>query len=203
MVVVDEDTRRTPRSSPARGVGALDRVAQRLADEAGVRLSVAESPAELIGVHRLRYRDAAEQGRATAQDDRDGLERDVYDARALQLCAWDGEALVGTLRVVLPMVDKRLPTEEQFGLTVQPAGEVVDVGRPLVAPALGGERARRAADGLLAQAWFETRARGYTVLAGIASERLVERYRSVGLAVELLARREDGLYAVRLDPTLG
>jgi hypothetical protein len=202
-VVVNEDTGRTPASSPARGVGALDRVAQRLADEAGVRLSVAESPAELIGVHRLRYRDAAQRGRATAQDDRDGLERDVYDVRALQLCAWDGEKLVGTLRVVLPMVGKRLPTEEQFGLTVQPAGEVVDVGRPLIAPELGGERARRAADGLLAQAWFETRARGYTVLAGIASEMLVERYRSVGLAVELLARREDGLYAVRLDPSLG
>ncbi len=201
--MLHDDTRRTLSSRPARGVGALDRVAERLADEAGVQLSVAETPAELIGVHRLRYREAAEQGRTTARDDRDGLERDIFDARALQLCAWDGETLVGTLRLVLPMVGKPLPTEQAFGLTVQPAGEVVDVGRPLIAPELGGESGRRAADGLLAQAWFETRARGYRVMAGIATESLVSRYRSLGLEVELLARREDALYAVRLDPSLG
>ena len=201
--MLHEDTRRTLSSSPARGVGALDRVAERLANEAGVQLSVAEAPAELIGVHRLRYREAAEQGRTTAQDDRDGLERDIFDARALQLCAWDRETLVGTLRLVLPMVGKPLPTEQAFGLTVQPAGEVVDVGRALIAPELGGEAARRAADGLLAQAWFETRARGYRVMAGIATQSHVSRYRSLGLEVELLARREDALYAVRLDPTLG
>ena len=64
-------------------------------------------------MHRLRYREAAEQGRTTAQDDRDGLERDVFDARALQLCAWDGETLVGTLRLVLPMAGKPLPTERR------------------------------------------------------------------------------------------
>ena len=110
---------------------------------------------------------------------------------------------MGTLRLVLPMVGKPLPTEQAFGLTVQPAGEVVDVGRALIAPELGGEAARRAADGLLAQAWFETRARGYRVMAGIATQSLVARYRSLGLEVELLARREDALYAVRLDPSLG
>jgi hypothetical protein len=40
-------------------------------------------------------------------------------------------------------------------------------------------------------------------MAGTATASLVERYRSLGLAVELLARREDELYAVRLDPSLG
>ena len=59
------------------------------------------------------------------------------------------------------------------------------------------------ADGLLAQAWFETRARGYLVMAGIASSRLVERYRALGLGVEVLGRGGDGRPAVRVDPSIG
>ena len=174
--VTGEPTRETTPGGPVRGIGALDRVAEQLAGEAGVELGVADSAAELIAVHRLRYRDAAEHGRATVEDDRDGLERDAFDTRALQIYALDGEALVGTLRLVLPMPGKRLPVEEAFGLDVTPPGEAVDVGPPLLAAELAGERARRVADGMLAQAWFETRARGYLVMAGIASARPAERY---------------------------
>src|SRR4051794_3305971 len=115
------------------GVGALDRLAEELAGAAGLRLGVADSPAELIGAPRLRYRDASEQGTATAVGDADGLERDAFDSRALQICAWDGERLAGTLRLVLPMPGKSLPTEEALSMTVEPAGEVVDVGTPVVA----------------------------------------------------------------------
>ena len=199
--MVGEPIRRTPPSAPARGVGALDRLAERMADTAGVRLSVADSPAELIAVHRLRYRVASVDGRATAADDRDGMERDAFDTRALQMCAWHGAALVGTLRLVLPVVGKPLPLEQAFGLTVEPDGEVVEVGCPLIE--LGGDAAQRAGDGLLAQAWFEARARGYTVMAGLASAELVERYAALGIAVEVLAESADGHQAVRLDPSLG
>ena len=202
--MVTEPTRQVHVSDgPARGIGALDRVAERLSAEAGVRLGVADSPAELITVHRLRYRDAAEHGLASAEDARDGLERDAYDSRALQICAWDGDVLVGTLRVVLPMPGKRLPTEEAFGLDVAPPGEVVDVGRPQVAAELGEAQAKRAAHGMLAQAWFEARARGYVVIAGIASDELIERYRALGVGVEVLKRGDDGRHAVRVDPSLG
>ena len=202
--MLGERTRQNPASDgPARGIGALDRVAERLTAEAGVRLGVADSPAELIAVHRLRYRDAAEHGRATPEDERDGLERDAYDSRALQICAWDGDVLVGTLRAVLPMPGKRLPTEAAFGLDVAPAGEVVDVGRPQMAAELAEVRAKQAAHGLLAQAWFEARARGYLVIAGMASDELIERYRALGVGVEVLQRGDDGRHAVRVDPSLG
>ena len=175
-----------PPVSPIRGIAALDRLAERLADAAGLRLGIADSPAELIAVHRLRFRHASERGRERREDHADGLERDDFDTRALQICAWDGEVLVGTLRLVLPMPGKRLPAEEAFSLTVEPVGEVVDLGPPVIAAELGGERAQAAADGLLAQAWFETRARGYTMIAGTASDRALERYRALGLELEPL-----------------
>ena len=132
-----------------RGIGALDRLAEELAGAAGLRLGVADSPAELIAAHRLRYRHASEHGTATAVDDADGMQNDGYDHRALQICAWDDEVLVGTLRLVLPMPGKLLPAEEAFSVTVEPAGEVVDVGSPVIAAELAGERAQRVADGLI------------------------------------------------------
>jgi Acetyltransferase (GNAT) domain len=195
--------RRTSESGTARGIAALDRLAERLAAEAGVVLDVADSPAELIAAHRLRYRDAQARGRASAEGARDGLERDTFDTRALQICAWEGERLVGTLRLVLPMPGKPLPLEEAFALTVEPADEVVEVGSAVLTPELGGERARRVADGLIAQAWFEARARGYLVMAGIASSRLLGRYRGLGVEVEVLRRGSDDRNAVRLDPSIG
>ena len=72
----------------------------------------------------------------------------------------------------------------------------------VVAPGLGSERARQVADGLVAQAWFETRARGYLVMAAIASSRLTERYRAIGLDVEVIGRLGDR-NALRLDPSIG
>jgi hypothetical protein len=200
--VAAKSTREIALGGPVRGIGALDRVAEQLAASAGVSLGVADSPAELISAHRLRYREASERGRTTAEGDRDGLERDGYDSRALQVCAWDGETLTGSLRLVLPMPGKRLPVEEAFGITVDPVGEVVDLGPPVLAAALGGQRARDVADGLLAQAWFETRARGHVVMAGIASSRQVERYRALRLEIEELGRLGDRA-AVRIDPSIG
>jgi hypothetical protein len=185
-------------TTSVRGIAGLDRLAEELATACALRLGVADSPAELIAAHRLRYRDASEHGTTTEADDRDGLARDAFDARSLQICAWDGDTLVGTLRLALPMPGKRLPVEEEFDLSVAPEGEVVDVGPAVVT----GGRAQLIADGLLAQAWFEARARGYLVMAGVASSRLVGHYRALGLAVEELGRAEADRNAVRLDPSL-
>jgi hypothetical protein len=184
--------------APVRGISGLDRLAEELVASAALQLGVADSPAELIAAHRLRYLDAAQHGRARPEDEADGMQSDAYDSRALQICAWDGEALAGTLRLVLPMPDRPLPTEAAFGLTVEPAGEVVDVGAPLLA----GGPSRPIGDALLAQGWFEARARGYLVMAGTVSSRLVARYRGLGLDVEVLAREGDRT-AVRIDPSIG
>jgi hypothetical protein len=186
-----------------RGIGALDRLAEELAEAAGLRLGVADSPAELIAAHRLRSRHAGEHRTVTAADDADGLQHDVYDTRSLQICAWDGEALVATLRLVLPMPGTLLPAEEAFSVSVEPAGEVVDVGAPVIAPELARERAQRIADGLLAQAWFETRARGYLVMTGLASSRLVGHLRTLGLDLEILGRDGGDRHAIRIDPSVG
>ena len=173
-------------TAPVRGIAGLDRLAEELAAACPPRLGIADSPADLLAAHRLRSRD--------------GL--DVFDARSLEICAWNGDTLVGTLRLALPMPGKRLPVEEEFDLIVAPEGEVVDLGPPVVAAGAGGEGAQRIADGLLAQAWFETRARGYLVMAGVASSRLVGHYRALGLLVEELGRAEADRNAVRLDPSL-
>jgi hypothetical protein len=185
---------------PARGIAALDRLAERLTGATELRLAVADSPAELIAVHRLRYRDVTERGLAQPGEHPDGLERDAYDARALQVCAWDGDVLAGTVRLVLPVPGKRLPTEEAFDLTVESAGEVVDIGRVLVSPRLGADAAQRAWGGLFAQAWFETRARGYTGMTSAASAPRIERYRALGVVFDILgpARPEGDLHPVRL-----
>ena len=190
-------------TTPVRGVAGLDRLAEQLAVAAGLRLGIADSPAELIAAHRLRHREAREQGTTTVAGDRDGLERDRFDSRALQVCAWDGDTLAGTLRLVLPMPGKLLPVEEEFGIGLEPAGEVVDLGPPLVAAGLAAAPGRRVTDGLLAQAWFETRARGYLVMAGIASSQLIGHFRGLGLDVDELARAAGDRTAVRIDPAIG
>ena len=184
---------------PVRGIAALDRLAERLIAATELRLAVADSPAELIAVHRLRYRDVAERG-AQSADHADGLERDAYDARALQICAWDGDVLAGTVRLVLPVPGKRLPTEEAFDLTVEPDGEIVDLGRVLVSPRLGAEAGQRAWGALFAQAWFETRARGYAGMASAESALRIERFRALGIVFDILgpARPEGDLHPVRL-----
>jgi N-acyl-L-homoserine lactone synthetase len=181
------------------GIAALDALAGQLLLRAGVRIGVAHTIVELGSVHRLRHRDVSTMP--------EGLEPDPYDDHALQLAAWRGTALVGTMRLVLPVPGRRLPTEDAFGLEVAPGGEVVDLGRLLVGPASRGDPAHRAWGGLFALAWQEARARSYTVIAGIASAQLVERYRSLGVHVEVLgpSRTDAGaeLHPVRLDPAAG
>ena len=189
------------------GIAALDALAGQLLLRAGVRIGVAHTISELGAVHRLRHRDVSADGWAGAERAPDGLEPDPYDDHALQLAAWRGTALVATMRLVLPVPGRRMPTETAFGLDLEPRGEVVDVGRLLVGPAFRGDPAHRAWGGLFALAWQESRARSYTVMAGIASKQLVERYRSLGITVEILgpSRMDAGteLAPIRLDPAAG
>jgi hypothetical protein len=189
------------------GIAALDALAGQLLIRAGVRIGVAHTISELGAVHRLRYRDVNADGWAGSERPPDAVEPDPYDDHALQLAAWRGTSLVATIRLVLPVPGRRLPTENAFGLDVEPRGEVVDIGRPLVGPAFRGDPAHRAWGGLFGLAWQESRARSYAVIAGIASNQLVERYRSLGVHVEILgpSRTDAGaeLHAVLIDPAAG
>src|SRR5262249_37060421 len=58
-----------------------------------------------------------DRGWGTADDLPDGMERDGYADRAVQVVGWDGQVPMSTGRVVLP---PGLPTEEACGIVVEP-----------------------------------------------------------------------------------
>jgi hypothetical protein len=190
----------------APGVVALDRLSEQLlATSEPLRVEPARTPAELEAVQRLRYEHVVAKGWARPDQLPGGLEEDGYDDRALQVGAWDGDLLIGTVRLVLPQPGSRLPVEDAYDLDVEPSGRVVEVGRLLIAPGYRGDPAHRAWGALFAQAWMRVRAAGFVVMAGVASSRLVERYHSLGLPFEILGpSREywgEERHPVRLDPT--
>ena len=167
---------------------------------------MASSAAEREAAFRLRYEHVVEHG--WARDDfAAGMERDDFDAEALHVCAWRGDELVGTVRLVLPLPGRRLPVEAAFELDIEPLGAVVEAGRLVIAPAHRGDPAHRAWGALFARAWLSMRERGFSVLAGAASPRMVERLRALGLPFEILAPARpywgEDRHPVRLDPAHG
>jgi hypothetical protein len=196
------------RATEASGLTALDALSERLLAAApSLRVAVAAADAERQAAYRLRHAQVVDQGWVDAADLPDGVELDAYDADALQVCAWDAEALVGTVRVVLPEAGRPLPVEVDFDIRVEPLGEVVEAGRLVIAPTYRGDPAHRAWGALFACAWVSMRSRGYSVLAGAAAPRTIERLRALGLPFEILgpARRHWGeeRHPVRLDPAHG
>jgi N-acyl-L-homoserine lactone synthetase len=190
------------------GVAALDRLAERLLRAAqAVRTDIARTPTDREAVYRLRYQQVIGDGWARPGQLPDGVERDAYDAAALQIAAWEADTLVGTLRAVLPVAGERLPVETSFDLDIEPRGAVVEVGRLVIAPAYRGDPGHRVWGALFGRAWLSIRARGFTVLAGAASPRMVAQLRARGLPFEVLApaRRHWGedRHPVRLDPAAG
>jgi hypothetical protein len=177
------------------GVAALDALTGDLLLRSGSGIGVARTLLQLQAVHKLRARYLP-----------DALERDGYDDRAHQLGAWRGNELVGTIRLVVPVPGRPLPTEECFEVEIEPRGDVVDVGRLLIAPALRGDPEHRVWGGLVALAWQEARARGYRALAGIVSDTELERYGALGLRTEVLGPARECLgearRPVRFDPAV-
>ena len=177
-----------PNAEPP-GVVALDALSRRLLAAAEpLRVAPTAGRVELDAVHRLRYAHVVEHGWSRPEQHPDGLERDAYDERAVQIAAWEEDRLAGALRLVLPAPGARLPVEDAFDLDVEPRGAVVDVGRLLIATGHRGDPAHRLWGALFARAWLEVRARGFAVLAGTATADFVARYQAVGLEFELLGR---------------
>ena len=164
--------------------------ADTLADEvlrrvAPLTFSVARSPSELEAVYRLRYAVVIDQKWARPEDFPDGLERDAFDDRALQIAGWDGPELVGTTRLVLRELGLRLPVEEAFDLKIASHGRVIDMGRTCRAPGRN-DLGQRILWGLLARSWLELRSRGFTEICGLISPAMIRLYQRLGFRVEVL-----------------
>lgn len=136
---------------------------------------------------RLRYRAITHHGWAHPEDYPDGLETDHRDDKALHIVGWDGAIPAAAARLIFPTAGQRLPTEEAFDLEIEPVGRVVDMGRVTVEPAYSSIQHRVLA-GLMAFAWREIAARGYTDACGaFASRAAIRIYQHMGFKTKILA----------------
>jgi GNAT superfamily N-acetyltransferase len=113
----------------------------------------------------------------------DGLDRDGFDDRAVILVGRFEDEVVATGRLVLP--PGPLPTEVECSIQVQPQGQVVDVGRMVVAPERRGW-GRGSFAALLAALYVEMRRNGYAVATGMMAPDVRSVVRLLGLNVEVL-----------------
>jgi N-acyl-L-homoserine lactone synthetase len=167
----------------------LDRLAERALDAlAPLALTVARTPAEIDAVLRMRYECVIELGWARALDYPDGREQDEYDDGAVLVLCRDGEAIVGSARVVPPVLGRLLPSEREFQTRVEPAGHAVEVGRIVVPQRERAGRSHLILAGVFARTWLIARGLGYDRVVSTASAELIDLYRGLGLTVIELAR---------------
>jgi predicted GNAT family N-acyltransferase len=160
---------------------------QLVAAAAPVRFRAVTTGEEREAIFRLRYRTVLANGWADAGSmPADGLERDGFDASAIQIGGWDGDDLIACARLVFRDGTRPLPTEEAFGIRLPTGvGSAVDVGRGIVEPAYRDE-GRTVFIGLLATCWLELHARGFSRMCGDAAPWLIEVYKRMGFQVEIL-----------------
>jgi hypothetical protein len=163
---------------------SLDLLAANILARYDYRFTVATDEAERDVGYRLRYLAVIDQGWAPETAFPDGRDRDAYDDGAVHVIGWDGDRAVATGRLVLP--PGPLPTEAICGITIEPRGRVVDVGRMTVVS--DHQSTRHAAFlALLARLYLEVRARGYEVACGLMSARARSLMRLLGVPIEVLA----------------
>jgi hypothetical protein len=167
----------------AEPVGVLDGLVARVLAQYPYRFSVPTEPDDRAVAFRIRHRAVEEQGWSGPAPYPDGLERDEFDERAVQILGWDGEQAICTGRLVLP--PGPLPTELAAGLRVEPRGAVVDVGRMTVLPDYRSYRAA-AFIALLCRLYLEMRERGFEVACGMMSAPARALTERLGLRLELL-----------------
>jgi len=167
-----------------------------------IRFGVARSSGDRETAYRLRYEVVIARGWARPEKFHHGLEQDHYDAEAVHLLGWDGQKVVATTRLVFPTAGRLLPTEAEFGLQVEPQGQVVDGGRAIIDRAYSDNRHRIFA-GLLGYTWFEMQAQGFYYLCGAAVPAMIRLCRTLGYQISVLgpARQYWGeqRYPIRFD----
>ena len=159
---------------------SLDHLAADIVNRSGLRFTLATDDATREIAYRLRYQAVVDQGWQVGSDYPDGREQDAYDVRAVHVLAWDADTPVATGRLVPP--PGRLPTEDACGITVEPHGQVVDVGRMTVARTHQG-LGHSGFISLLARLYLEVRAREFEYACGIMSARARSVLRLLGLPV--------------------
>jgi N-acyl-L-homoserine lactone synthetase len=157
---------------------------------APLRFAVATAPGELDAIYRLRYQVVAERGWAELGSMPDGRETDEYDHMAVHIAAWDGTVLAATCRMVLPAAGLLLPTERAFGVVLEPAGQVVDMGRQIVGRAYSSEQHMVFA-ALLGKTWLELRAQGFDWVGGNFTPAVTRLYRLMGFHVSQIGQAKE------------
>jgi hypothetical protein len=160
----------------------LDALVTRMLSISPFRYRVAADDSECEVAYRLRGDAVLERGWCAAASLPGGLERDEYDDRAIQVIGWDGDVAMSTGRVVLP---PGLPTEEAFGIAVQPRGRVVDVGRMCVARSHQSLE-HAAFIGLMCRLYLVMRENGFGVACGMMSAPARALVGHLGLRLEIL-----------------
>ena len=153
---------------------------------APIRFDLARSDAERDAVYRLRYGIAVANGWTGPDAFPDGRETDVHDADAIHVVGWVDDELAATSRLVFPRDGRRLPTEEEFEIEVEPRGKVVNVDRLAVAPAYR-DRRHRAMLGVMGATWQQTRAHGCHAWLGISTASMARLFGLLGFATTPLA----------------
>jgi hypothetical protein len=173
-----------PDRLPAR---VIEQVMARLLEQAlPVTFRVATSDAERDITYRLRYEAIMARGWARPEDFPEGLERDSYDERAVHITGWHGDMPVTTGRIVFPEPGRLLPTEEAFGLVVEPRGRYTEASRGVVVQSHSNVQ-HRVLLGMMAKCWYEIDAQGLDdSCVGAATPAMIQLYRRMRFPVHIL-----------------
>jgi hypothetical protein len=165
-------------------VGVLDPLAARVLARYPFEFTVPVAAEDQVPCYRIRYSAVVEHGWTQDEQGVEGLECDAYDDHAIHILGWLDGVPVCTGRLVTP--PHPLPTEQECRLTVEPRGQVVDVGRMCVASDYQTYR-HAAFIALLCRLYLEMRNQGYEVACGMMSPRARSLVRQLGVRIETLA----------------
>jgi N-acyl-L-homoserine lactone synthetase len=165
----------------------IEQVMARLLEHAlPITYRVATSSVEKEITYSLRYDAIMARGWGRPEDFPGGLEHDSYDEHAVHIIGWHGDIPVATGRIVFPESGRLLPTEEAFGIVVEPRGRYTDASRGVVVREYSDMR-HAALLGMMARCWYAIHERGYDdSCVGAATPAMVRLYRRMGFPVRVL-----------------